>query len=109
MAFELTKPWKSPYITRLDGFLNRNPPTISARQAFYDTLREREIEQVRGDLDLFGDQSLRLLATPGHTPGHMSLLLRLPTAGSIILAADAAHFRFNLEHCLVPKINSNIA
>jgi N-acyl homoserine lactone hydrolase len=76
---------------------------------FYDTLRERELEQVRGDLDLFRDQSVRLLATPGHTPGHMSLLVRLPTAGSIILTADAAHFRFNLEHCLVPKINSNIA
>ena len=34
MAFKLTKPWKWPYITRLDGFLNRNPPTISVRQAF---------------------------------------------------------------------------
>jgi N-acyl homoserine lactone hydrolase len=76
---------------------------------FYKSIRESQMEHVKGDLDLFGDQSVRLLATPGHTPGHMSLLLRLPTAGSIILTADAAHFRFNLEHCLVPKINSNIA
>lgn len=30
-----------------------------------------------------------LLATPGHTPGHLSLLLDLPETGAVILAADA--------------------
>lgn len=32
---------------------------------------------------------LALLATPGHTSGHLSLLLTLPGSGPVILAADA--------------------
>jgi len=48
--------------------------------------------------DLFGDGSIWLLATPGHTPGHMSVLLNV-TAGPMLLTFDAAHleatFRYN--------------
>lgn len=32
---------------------------------------------------------ITLLPTPGHTPGHLSLLLHLPRTGAVILAADA--------------------
>jgi N-acyl homoserine lactone hydrolase len=32
---------------------------------------------------------LRLLPTPGHTPGHLSVLVTLPATGPLILAADA--------------------
>lgn len=32
---------------------------------------------------------ITLLPTPGHTPGHLSLLLALPRTGAVILAADA--------------------
>lgn len=42
--------------------------------------------------DVFGDGSLVALHTPGHTPGHLSLLVRLPSR-NIILSGDAAHFR----------------
>jgi N-acyl homoserine lactone hydrolase len=30
-----------------------------------------------------------LLSTPGHTPGHLSLLVRLPRTGSVLIAGDA--------------------
>lgn len=30
-----------------------------------------------------------LLATPGHSPGHLSVLVRLPETGPVLLAADA--------------------
>ncbi len=34
-------------------------------------------------------QGLTLLPTPGHTPGHLSVLVDLPQSGCVILAADA--------------------
>jgi glyoxylase-like metal-dependent hydrolase (beta-lactamase superfamily II) len=40
--------------------------------------------------DLFGDGSLVLIPTPGHTPGHQSLIVRL-SGGNYILAADAIY------------------
>ncbi len=40
--------------------------------------------------DLAGDASLLVVATPGHTPGHMSLLVKLPE-GAVLLGGDVAH------------------
>jgi N-acyl homoserine lactone hydrolase len=45
---------------------------------------------VEGELDLFGDGAIRLLSTPGHSAGHMSLLLQLEETGPVLLTADAA-------------------
>ncbi len=47
-------------------------------------------------VDLFGDGSVRLLSTPGHTPGHLSVLLRLAD-GHALLMADAAYTMRALE------------
>lgn len=41
-------------------------------------------------LDLFGDGSVRLVATPGHTAGHQSLVLRL-RGREALLCGDAAY------------------
>jgi N-acyl homoserine lactone hydrolase len=45
---------------------------------------------VEGELDLFADGAIRLLPTPGHSAGHMSLLLELDGTGPVLLTADAA-------------------
>jgi glyoxylase-like metal-dependent hydrolase (beta-lactamase superfamily II) len=46
-----------------------------------------------GELDLFGDGTVRLLETPGHSAGHMSLLLELEESGPVLLTADAVDNR----------------
>jgi glyoxylase-like metal-dependent hydrolase (beta-lactamase superfamily II) len=46
---------------------------------------------------------------PGHTPGHRTLLVRLPQAGAALLSGDATHFRENYEIDGVPTWNSNRA
>jgi glyoxylase-like metal-dependent hydrolase (beta-lactamase superfamily II) len=46
-----------------------------------------------GELDLFGDGAIRLLETPGHSAGHMSLLLELEETGPVLLTADAVDNR----------------
>ena len=53
-------------------------------------------------VDLFGDGSVRLLSTPGHTKGHMSALLRLKSGRELLLTGDAAYSRATIEQELVP-------
>ncbi|MEA2218213.1 MAG: N-acyl homoserine lactone hydrolase, partial [Solirubrobacteraceae bacterium] len=52
-------------------------------------------------LDLFGDGSVRLLSTPGHTLGHQSILLALE-GRELLLTADAAYTRRTIDEDLVP-------
>lgn len=52
--------------------------------------------------DLFGDGSVRLLNTPGHTRGHQSVLLRLAEARELLLTGDAAYARRSIDEDLVP-------
>lgn len=52
--------------------------------------------------DFFGDGSVWILATPGHTPGHASALVRT-TGGLVFLTFDAAHRRDNLDLGIPPK------
>ncbi len=48
-------------------------------------------EPLTSDRDVFGDKSVVMLTTPGHTPGHMSLLVRLPKRGPLLLVGDLWH------------------
>jgi glyoxylase-like metal-dependent hydrolase (beta-lactamase superfamily II) len=57
------------------------------------------------DKDVFGDGSVIVLRTPGHTPGHSALLVRLPQTGAVILSGDAVHFRENYDTDGVPIFN----
>jgi N-acyl homoserine lactone hydrolase len=52
-----------------------------------------EIDQ---DFDLFGDGSITLLCSPGHTPGSLALFVRLPHR-NFILSGDACHFPAEVE------------
>ena len=67
------------------------------------------IRPVPEDLDLFGDGSVRLLSTSGHTPGHHSLMVVLPRTGAVILTGDVAHFKENYDKDLVPLGNTSRA
>ena len=68
---------------------------------------EHPVTQLEGDRDIFGDGSLVILATPGHTPGHQSLLVKLPRTGEIVLSGDAVHFKSNWDNRRVPAPNFN--
>lgn len=75
--------------------------------AFYNKLRDSTMIKLDGDYDVFGDGSVMIYSTPGHTPGHQSLLVRLPKTGPVLLSGDAVHFQENWENRRVPSRNFN--
>jgi N-acyl homoserine lactone hydrolase len=66
---------------------------------------EHPVTKLEGDKDVFGDGSVMILSTPGHTPGHQSLLVRLPKTGAVLLSGDAVHFQSNWDNRRVPGFN----
>jgi N-acyl homoserine lactone hydrolase len=63
------------------------------------------VEPLTLDKDVFGDGSVVILRTPGHTPGHSSLLVKLKESGNVLLTGDLAHFQENYESNGVPAFN----
>ena len=58
----------------------------------YRALADSRTIVLHGDHDVFGDGVATLLFTPGHTPGHQSLLVKLPHTGAVVLSGDLYHF-----------------
>jgi len=66
-----------------------------------------KVMKLTGDYDVFGDGSVLILSTPGHTPGHQSLLVNLRKTGPVVLTGDAAHFKDNYDNRRVPVMNTD--
>jgi len=58
----------------------------------YSALENSKTMLLGGDHDVFGDGSVVVIATPGHTEGHCSLLVRLKNTGPIVLSGDLYHY-----------------
>ncbi len=72
------------------AFAARRP---AYQEGFYDdrdTGHGPSWRELDGELDLFGDGSIVILPTPGHTPGHQSALVTLPS-GAFVLAGDVSY------------------
>jgi glyoxylase-like metal-dependent hydrolase (beta-lactamase superfamily II) len=67
---------------------------------------EHPVTKLEGDKDVFGDGSVTIVSTPGHTPGHQSLLVKLPKTGALLLSGDAVHFQSNWDNRGVPSGNT---
>jgi N-acyl homoserine lactone hydrolase len=70
---------------------------------------EHPATKLSGDHDVFGDGSVTIVSTPGHTPGHQSLLVKLPKTGTVLLSGDAVHFKENWDSRRVPENNTDKA
>jgi len=69
-------------------------PNVSSQSAnpLYAALKNRKHRIIEGDHDVFGDGMVVLKYTPGHTPGHQSLYVKLPRSGGIVLSGDLYHY-----------------
>ena len=89
-----------------DG-VTATPPMAGANAAGFKSWidEKRKVEPLTADKDVFGDGSVVVLRTPGHTPGHSSLLVMLKGMGPVLLSGDLMHFRENYEFNRVPSFN----
>lgn len=67
---------------------------------------ERQI--IADEHDVFGDGSATIFYTPGHTPGHASLLVRLPETGPVLLTGDLYHRSESRDGRRVPQFNTDV-
>src|ERR687886_181170 len=54
--------------------------------------------------DLFGDGTIRTLFTPGHSPGHTSLIVTLEETGPMMLTADACYTMDHYNETALPGL-----
>ena len=70
----------------------REPPPQRITVLHFDKLKTAKTEILHGDHDVFGDGTVVLKPTPGHTEGHQSLFLKLARTGPIVLCGDLYHY-----------------
>ena len=59
------------------------------------------------DYDVFGDGTVIIKPTPGHTPGHQVLFLKLPKTGPVLVAGDLWHYQEERHTDKVPTFEFN--
>lgn len=62
------------------------------------------VQLVDGEHDLFGDGSVVLFPTYGHTPGHQSVRVRTSGGGEYVLCADACYLKESLDTMTLPGV-----
>jgi glyoxylase-like metal-dependent hydrolase (beta-lactamase superfamily II) len=92
------------YIQRSELSFAYWPPVyqrnLFVRADFDHPVRWKELD---GDYDLFGDGRVVLFPTPGHTPGHQSMLVRLEHQ-AVILVGDAAYLPNKMKARALPPV-----
>lgn len=69
-------------------------PTVKPESInpLYADLKASKRQIIEGDHDVFGDGTVVLKFTPGHTAGHQSLYVKLPKTGGVVLSGDLFHY-----------------
>lgn len=90
-----------------DAAFSTSPPVAFVPDT-YAALKNNPTEILQGDYDVFGDGSVTILSTPGHTPGHQMLLIDLAKTGKLLLSGDLYHFRASRALQAIPLFNTDI-
>jgi glyoxylase-like metal-dependent hydrolase (beta-lactamase superfamily II) len=86
--------------------LSENP--LGVRLDTFDQFRKVKQTTFHGDYDVFGDGKVKILFTPGHSPGHQCLFVQL-SKQPVILSGDLYHLKDSRTHRRVPTFNSSRA
>lgn len=93
----------------LDALKRATPPEGTAPTHIAPWLTgSSKVEALVSDRDVFGDGRVQVLMTPGHTPGHSSLLVKL-AGGNVILSGDLWATHENVLRGTMPEFNTSRA
>lgn len=79
-------------------------PSLTANFALFQAMDKQIISDGH---DVFGDGSVVIFQTPGHTPGHSSLQLTLLETGPVLLTGDLYHRTESRALGRVPRFNTS--
>lgn len=97
---------RRPFAVR-HGYVGRHlPPESRMRLVDFEKDGEQHGPFSR-TVDLLGDHSIRLISTPGHTVGHLSVLLRLAHGRQVLLVGDAAYTMRNIGEEILPMLTAD--
>ncbi|HEY2142164.1 MAG TPA: N-acyl homoserine lactonase family protein [Solirubrobacteraceae bacterium] len=89
------------------GYVNHHLPPAS-RVEFVDFDGDGEpYGPFTKTIDLLGDGTIRLISNPGHTAGHMSVLLRLKRGRQVLVIGDAAYTLRNIRERTLPMLTDD--
>jgi glyoxylase-like metal-dependent hydrolase (beta-lactamase superfamily II) len=70
-----------------------DPPSPRTEPANFSALKNsRTVTVGPGDYDVFGDGTVVIKPTPGHSPGHQVLFVKLARTGPVVLSGDLYHY-----------------
>jgi N-acyl homoserine lactone hydrolase len=89
------------------GYVRRHLPAAE-RMRLLDVAEEGEpYATFAHTIDLLGDGSIRLISTPGHTAGHLSMLLRLTHGHQVLAIGDAAYTLRSVREQVLPMVTDD--
>jgi N-acyl homoserine lactone hydrolase len=99
--------WLVPQAER-DIMFSDKPAPVRAEKN-YSALKDSKttILPAASDYDVFGDGTVIIKPTPGHTPGHQVLFLKLPKTGPVLVAGDLYHYNEERNTDHVPSFEYN--
>jgi N-acyl homoserine lactone hydrolase len=87
-----------------DRMFGDKPPSNFAS---YSALKNSKTIILHGDHDVFGDGAVVIKSTPGHTPGHQSLFIKLARTGPVFLSGDLYHYPEERVQGVAPTFEFN--
>jgi N-acyl homoserine lactone hydrolase len=85
------------------------PGHVSMKPALFAAYHTAHTIMIEGDYDVFGDGRVRILQTPGHTPGSAVLWLGLRDGGPVLLSGDLYLLRESRQFGYIPTVNADRA
>jgi len=87
-----------------------DPPSPRTEPQNFSALRYAKTMIIdKDEVDVFGDGTVLIKSTPGHSPGHNALFVKLPKTGPVLLSGDLYHYPEEITLNKVPTSEFNAA